>query len=173
MHGLRQISGLVPDTSNFCNLGNNSNQTTKEVVDLAQGDDDSMFEEPCQVPKEKRTSSTMSKIPLPPGGHARQRPQQRLPTSTVNAFWREQGRQVLQYRQERFETTARHIEAEARDELQSAIARVNVGFQCNMNARTITWKLGQGPDFLSIRRALISQFASEPNRAFESQREFA
>ena len=33
------------------------------------------------------------------------------------------------------ETTALHIEAEERDKLQSAIARVNVGSQCAMNAR--------------------------------------
>ena len=71
----------------------------------------------------------------------------RLPTATdnpvncgpaveqVNAFWQEQGRQAEQYQQERFETTARHYEAGARDELQSATARVNVESQYDMDAR--------------------------------------
>ena len=53
----------------------------------------------------------------------------------VNAFWQEPGRQPLRCQLERFETTARRDEAEARDKLQSTFARVNVESQYNMEAR--------------------------------------
>ena len=62
-------------------------------------------------------------------------------------FSRKQCRQAHQYRHEKFRTTARHFEADARDELQSS--RVHHSNRC----------------------ILISQFTPEVNQALESQLE--
>ena len=63
MHGFYAKSqDRFPTPSNLCNLGNNSNQTIKAVVDLTQGDDDSMSEEPYQVPKKHAAKCQLDNV---------------------------------------------------------------------------------------------------------------
>ena len=52
----------------------------------------------------------------------------------ASAYWRDLGRQVLQYQLRHVRSNARQYDAAARDKLQVAIARANVASQYNMNA---------------------------------------
>ena len=52
----------------------------------------------------------------------------------ASAYWRDLGRQLLQYQLRHVRSNARQYDAAARDKLQVAIARANVASQYNMNA---------------------------------------
>ena len=186
------MTSYESDTSNLGKLGKNSRQTVDTpVVDLTQGDGDSISDEPYQVhlPGDVVLSLTHQKkhaanyqrdfyndfIATERQFFSAQSEQQRLPTSTinpvdcgpaveqVNAFRQEQGRQAEQYRQERerFGTTARLFEAGARDELQSETARVNVESQYDTKTRIHHMETGAESIFLQHQMCLISQLASE------------
>ena len=89
----------------------------------------------------------------------------------VNPFWQEQGRQAEQYQQERFETTARHYEAGARDELHFATARVNVESQYQHGCETTSLRNPRRVQIFSASDVLISHFASEEKQTLESERD--
>ena len=70
---------------------------------------------------------------------------------------------------ERFETTARHFEAGARDEPQPETARVNVESQYDTNTRIHHMETQAKSILLQHQMSLISQLASEATQALESQ----